>query len=68
MDLFDSISRRKACRKYITEALSEKQLAEIKTVLNAFKPLYQDAPLNYRFASETKGMFHVNAPHYLIIS
>lgn len=68
MDLFDSISRRKACRKYIAEPLSEKQLEEIKTALNTFKPLYPNTPLNYRFASETKGVFHVKAPHYLIIS
>lgn len=68
MDLFDSISRRKACRNYLAEPLSEKQLAEIKTALNTFKPLYPDTPLDYRFASETKGIFHVKAPHYLIIS
>ncbi len=68
MDLFDSIGRRKACRNYTAEPLSEKQLLEIKTALNTFKPLYPDAPVNYRFASETKGIFHVKAPHYLIIS
>jgi len=68
MDLFDSISRRKACRNYLAEPLSEKQLAEIETALNAFEPLFPDISLNYRFASETKGLFHVKAPHYLIMS
>ena len=68
MDLFDSISRRKACRHYVAEPLSDKELLEIETALKAFKPLYPDAPLDYRFASETKGIFHVKAPHYLIIS
>lgn len=68
MDLFDSISRRKACRKYVAEPLSEMQLEEIETALHTFKPLYPDAPLSYRFASETKGVFHVKAPHYLVIS
>ena len=68
MDLYDSISRRKACRNYLAEPLSEKQLEEIKTALNTFRPLLPDTPLNYRLASETKGLFHVKAPHYLIIS
>jgi nitroreductase len=68
MDLYNSISRRKACRKYIEEPLDEEQLEEIKTALNTFKPLHPDVPLNYRFASKTKGIFHVKAPHYLIIS
>lgn len=68
MDLFDSIRRRKASRNYLADPLSEKQLEEIKTALNTFKPLYPDAPLNVRFAYETKGIFHVKAPHYLIIS
>ena len=68
MDLFNSISRRKACRKYVAEPLREIQLEEIETALNSFKPLYPDAPLSYRFASETKGVFHVKAPHYLVIS
>ncbi len=68
MDLFDSISQRKSCRKYIAKPLSKEQLEEIKTALNTFEPLYPDTPLNYRFTTETKGMFHVKAPHYLIIS
>ncbi len=68
MDLFDSISRRKACRQYLPEHLSEEKLADIKAALETFKPLYPDAPLDYRFASQTKGIFHVKAPHYLIIS
>lgn len=68
MDLFDSISRRKACRNYVAEPLREELLVEIETALNTFKPLCPDAPLNYRFASETKGIFHVKAPHYLVIS
>lgn len=68
MDLFYSISRRKSCRKYIAETLNASQLEDIKTVLNTFEPLLPDVPLNYRLTTETKGMFHVKAPHYLIIS
>lgn len=68
MDLFDAINRRKSCRKYISEPLSAKQLEEIEAILKTFEPLFPDAPLSYRFTTETAGMFHVKAPHYLIIS
>lgn len=68
MDVFDSISRRKSCRKYIPEPLSAKQLEEIQAVLDTCEPLFPDASLNYRFATETAGMFHVKAPHYLVVS
>lgn len=68
MDLFDSISRRKSCRKYNLEPLSDEQLKEIEAALDSFEPLFEDVPLSYRFVRETKGMFHVLAPHYLIIS
>lgn len=68
MDLFDAINRRKSCRKYISEQLSVKQLEEIEAVLKTFDPLFTDAPLSYRFTTEVAGMFHVKAPHYLIIS
>ena len=68
MDLFDSINRRKSCRKYSLEPLSDVQLEEIEAVLHSFEPLFEDVPLSYRFVKETKGMFHVLAPHYLIIS
>lgn len=68
MDLFDAISRRKSCRKYILEPLSDAQLKEIEVALDSFEPLFKDVALSYRFVRETKGMFHVLAPHYLIIS
>lgn len=68
MDLFDAISRRKSCRKYISEPLSEMQLEEIEMVLHTFEPLFPNASLNYRFVNETTGMFNIKAPHYLVIS
>lgn len=68
MSLFDSISKRKSCRKYTAKPLSGERLEEIKMALNTFKPLYPGTSLNYRFTTKTKGMFHVKAPHYLIIS
>ncbi len=68
MDLYHSISRRKSCRKYRQEPLTTNQLDEIKKTLDLFEPLYPDAPIRYRFASKTKGIFHVKAPHYLLFS
>ncbi len=68
MDLFQSISRRKSCRKYLADPLSEEQLTQVEAALDSFLPLYPGISLSYRLATETKGMFHVKAPHYLVIS
>ncbi len=68
MDLFRAISQRKSCRKYREEPFSTAELEEVEDVLRGCDPLFPDAPLNYRFVTETKGMFHVKAPHYLVIS
>lgn len=68
MDLFDSIGRRKSCRSFLDQSLSRAQLADIKAAIARLEPLYPERPLDYRFVSETKGMFHVKAPHYVIIS
>lgn len=68
MDLFNSIKKRKSCRKYIDEPLNQEELKKIEETIKSFEPLFPDLTLNYRFISETKGMFQVNAPHYLVIS
>ncbi|MDL2220626.1 hypothetical protein LJC55_03060 [Eubacteriales bacterium OttesenSCG-928-N14] len=68
MDLFDSISRRKSCRSYIDQPMSAEQLDEIRAAIDTFEPLYPELSLDYRFVAKTKGMFHVQAPQYLIIS
>ncbi|NLN83454.1 MAG: hypothetical protein GX138_03730 [Firmicutes bacterium] len=67
MNLFDSIDRRKSCRQYLDEPLSKELLNEIEGVLESFPLLFPQAPLSYRFTDKTKGMFHVQAPHYLVI-
>lgn len=68
MELFDAISRRKSCRKYTGKPLDEAQLDEIRAAIAGFWTLYPDVPLDFRFTDETRGMFKVDAPHYLIIS
>lgn len=68
MDLFDSINRRKSCRNYTGQPFDKEQLEEIREAISGFKPLYPDVRLEYRFAAKTKGIFKVQAPHYLIVS
>lgn len=68
MDLFDYIHKRKSCREYILEPLGKSELSEIEKKIGSFELLFEDAPISYRFVSETKGMFHVLAPHYLVFS
>lgn len=68
MDLFDSINRRKSCRNYTQQPFEEKRLEEIREAINGFELLYPDVPLEYRFVTKAKGIFKVQAPHYLMIS
>lgn len=68
MDLYNSIFQRKSCREYVETPLADGQLKDIRSAIEGFKPLYPDVPLDYRFATETKGMFRIKAPHYLVIS
>lgn len=68
MDLFDSINRRKSCRNYTQQPFEEERLEEIREAINGFELLYPDVPLEYRFVTKAKGIFKVQAPHYLMIS
>ena len=68
MDLFESIYKRKSCRKFKMEAFTDDKLAEIKAAAESFNLLFQNAPLSFRFTTDVSGMFKVDAPHYLIIS
>ena len=68
MDLFEAIARRKSCRSYTGQPFDSGQLDEIRKAIDGFEPLYPDVPLAYRFATETKGLFRIEAPHYLIVS
>lgn len=68
MELFNEINKRKSCRKYKSKPFSNERLNEIKKAIQNFSPLYPDVKLDFRFVRETKGMFHVEAPHYLIVS
>lgn len=68
MNLYDAITTRKSTRKFTIKSLSDKELDEMIITLKKFDLLYSDIKLDYRIVSDTKGMFNVLAPHYLIIS
>lgn len=68
MNLYNSIFQRKSCRKYNMEPLSTQMLKEIENAINAFIPLYPNLAISWRFSNKVKGSFHVDAPHYIIIS
>ncbi len=68
MTLYEAIKERKATRSFIKEPLSDKELDEIIVKLNSFELLSPESPVDFRIVSNTKGLFNVIAPHYLIIS
>lgn len=68
MNLYDSIIQRKSCRKYDMQPLKQESINEIENTIKGLEPLFPDLPPEYRFAKKVKGRFHVEAPHYLIVS
>lgn len=68
MNLYASISQRKSCRKYDLKPLNQEIMEQIENAVKGFEPLTPEAPLQWRFTTKVKGRFHVEAPHYLIIS
>lgn len=68
MNLYASIAQRKTCRKYDLQPLAQEVLEKIENAIQSFESLYPDSPLQWRFTDKVKGRFHVEAPHYVIIS
>lgn len=68
MNLFDAISKRKSTRQYLDIPLEDKFLDEILETIKGYELLDKDSPLEFRIVSHTKGLFKIDAPHYLIIS
>ena len=67
MDLYDAIFKLKSNRSYEMSALPPAVFIDLEAAIAGFVRLYADVPLDYRFTDQTKGMFSVKAPHYLII-
>lgn len=68
MNLYQSISRRKSCRKYRMEPLPAEIISKLEKAIQGFDQLYPDAPIAYRFTNKVKGHFHVEAPLFLVVS
>lgn len=68
MNLYNSIAQRKSCRKYEMQPLPREQMTEIENAIQGFSPLTPAPTLAWRFTQQVKGLYHVAAPHYLIIS
>lgn len=68
MNLYHSIPQRKSCRKYDMQPLTQETLNEIESAIKRFALLFPDSPVEWRFTNQVKGLYHVEAPHYLIIS
>ncbi len=68
MNLYASISQRRSCRKYDLTPLNQEMMGKIESAIMGFDPLFPESPLNWRFTNKVKGRFHVEAPHYVIIS
>ena len=66
--LYESIFTRNACRRYEEAPLSSSFFDEMAAAIRSFGRLYKEDTLSYRIVTETKGLFHVKAPHYLIVS
>ncbi|MDL2248695.1 hypothetical protein LJB89_03260 [Tyzzerella sp. OttesenSCG-928-J15] len=68
MNLYAAIPQRKSCRKYDMQPLGADKLGEIEQAIGSFQPLSPDISLKWRFVNQVKGIYHIQAPHYLVIS
>jgi nitroreductase len=68
-DIYPIIFKRKSVRKFEAAPLDEAALQKIRTFLTTLRPLFPEIRTELKFmgADEVKGIFKVNAPHYLAI-
>lgn len=74
MNLYEAMFVRKSVRNYTMEALEEKLLEHINSYVEQLKPYKSNIEYdiiivdNTKEDSKLKGLFHVKAPYYLLIS
>ncbi|MCL2339371.1 MAG: hypothetical protein FWC59_00505 [Actinomycetia bacterium] len=66
-DLYAAISQRKSCRKYDMTSLAAADLASIDAAIAGMEQLDPELRLTYRYSQKAKGLFHIEAPHYLVV-
>ena len=62
------IRRRKSVRKYDLNRLDTDTLEKVKEKFKNLKPLYPGIRYSVEFAEKTKGLFNIQAPHYLLFN
>lgn len=68
MTLQETIYKRKSIRKYDEKPLDENQLSEIEDYCKGLTPLYKENKITFEIVSNTKNVFGIKAPHYIIVS
>ncbi len=68
-ELYETIFKRKSIRKFDPSPLDEKTLSPIKSFMDSLTPLDSSISVKGKLvaAQEIKGLFHVKAPHYIVI-
>jgi len=60
------IRKRKSIRKFDMTAVDTATLNKVRSQIDTIKPLIPGITFSIDFATKTKGMFNIKAPHYLI--
>jgi len=60
------IRKRKAVRKYDRSPLETAELDKVRAQFDKLTPLYPDIRYSIEVVNKTKGLFNIQAPHYLI--
>ena len=62
------IKKRKSVRKFNLTKLDTATLDKVNEKIKNLKPLYPDINYTIEFAEKTKGLFNIQAPHYLLFN
>lgn len=66
-ELYQTIFKRKSVRKFEDAPLDEATMSSIRSFISTLRPMFPDIRTELKFmtSDEVRGMFKVNAPHYL---
>ena len=62
------IQKRKSTRKFDPAKLDAETLEKVELKIKSLKSLYPDIRYSVEFAEKTKGLFNIQAPHYLLFN
>ena len=66
-ELYQTIFKRKSVRKFEAAPLDEATMSSIRSFISILRPMFPEIRTELKFmtSDEVRGMFKVNAPHYL---